>query len=144
MLNDRIRAAAANARALLVDVGASAGVLAADPANYFNCNHLSEQGNTIVDNQKGGGSGGSATFIEDSQLQGGDGIALAITNGYGLDGAVLDAFSYTSVSGGAATALDPARMNPDDNDDPANWCPAVDVYGSGDRGTPKEANRACL
>lgn len=49
-LNERIRLATANRGALLADVGASAGVLAADPANYFNCNHLSEQGNTIVAN----------------------------------------------------------------------------------------------
>ncbi len=49
-LNERIRLATAHRGALLVDVGASAGVLAADPANYFNCNHLSEQGNTIVAN----------------------------------------------------------------------------------------------
>lgn len=50
LLNDRIRAAAASSRGLLVDVAASAGVISADPDNYFNCNHLSESGNTIVAN----------------------------------------------------------------------------------------------
>ena len=33
-----------------MDVAASAGVISADPDNYFNCNHLSESGNTIVAN----------------------------------------------------------------------------------------------
>jgi len=48
MLNDRIRQAAANEGAVLVDVAAQAAALQADPANYFNCNHLSDRGNEIV------------------------------------------------------------------------------------------------
>jgi lysophospholipase L1-like esterase len=49
-LNERIRAAAANQGAVLVDVAAADDILRQNPANYFDCNHLSEQGNTIVAN----------------------------------------------------------------------------------------------
>jgi len=49
-LNERIRAAATNQGAVLVDVAAADDTLRQDQANYFNCNHLSEQGNTIVAN----------------------------------------------------------------------------------------------
>ena len=48
LLNDRIRLAAGSAGAVLVDVAARADEIAADPANYTNCNHLSSQGNQIV------------------------------------------------------------------------------------------------
>jgi hypothetical protein len=48
LLNERIRQAAANAGAVLVDVGAQAETIVADPANYTDCNHLSEKGNQIV------------------------------------------------------------------------------------------------
>ncbi len=55
MLNERIRQAVVNRRAaapdspvVLVDVETLDGTLRADPDNYFNCNHLSEQGNEIV------------------------------------------------------------------------------------------------
>ena len=47
-LNDRIRLAAANQGATLVDVAAADGPLRADSANYFNCNHLGASGNEIV------------------------------------------------------------------------------------------------
>ncbi len=47
-LNERIRTAAANQDAALVDVAAADDLLRQDPANYFDCNHLSEQGNAIV------------------------------------------------------------------------------------------------
>ncbi len=47
-LNERIREAVADRGAILVDVGAEDEVIRADQANYFNCNHLSEQGNEIV------------------------------------------------------------------------------------------------
>jgi len=42
-------------------------------------------GNTTVENQTVGGSGDSTTFITNSHLQGGGGIAFSITNGYGFD-----------------------------------------------------------
>jgi len=47
-LNESIRTAAANQNAVLVDVAAADEVLRQDQANYFDCNHLSEQGNGIV------------------------------------------------------------------------------------------------
>ena len=50
LLNERIRHAADNAGARLVEVGAQAEILAADLANYFDCNHLSEKGNRAVAN----------------------------------------------------------------------------------------------
>jgi len=49
-LNERIRAAAANQGAVLVDVAAADDILRQDRANYFDCDHLSEQGNAIVAN----------------------------------------------------------------------------------------------
>jgi hypothetical protein len=48
MLNDRIRTAASNQGAVLVDVASKDSELRSDPANYHNCNHLSAQGNEIV------------------------------------------------------------------------------------------------
>ncbi|NOX59068.1 MAG: SGNH/GDSL hydrolase family protein [Planctomycetes bacterium] len=47
-LNDRIRLAAENAGAVLVDIEASGDELTADANNYFDCNHLSEAGNEIA------------------------------------------------------------------------------------------------
>jgi hypothetical protein len=62
----------------------------------------------------------------------------------GLGGVVLDQVDYTSVSDGASTSLSPDHLNPTDNDDPLNWCPGVDAYGTnGDFGTPRAANPAC-
>jgi lysophospholipase L1-like esterase len=49
-LNERIRAAAANQGAVLVDVAAADDILRQDQANYFDCDHLSEKGNGIVAN----------------------------------------------------------------------------------------------
>lgn len=48
LLNERIRNAAATARATLLDVADQGDTIAADRANYFNCNHLSSEGNAIV------------------------------------------------------------------------------------------------
>lgn len=47
-LNERIRAAAANQGAFLVDVAAEDDVIRGNADNYFDCNHLSEEGNAIV------------------------------------------------------------------------------------------------
>jgi len=47
-LNERIRNAVAAQGAILVDVAMLDDVIRPDPQNYFNCNHLSEQGNEIV------------------------------------------------------------------------------------------------
>ncbi len=48
LLNDRIRMAAMNTGAILVDIAAVDEALRATASNYFNCNHLSEAGNTIA------------------------------------------------------------------------------------------------
>lgn len=48
-LNDRIRAAAENQEAILVDVAVD-DALRQDPANYADCDHLSEKGNAVVAN----------------------------------------------------------------------------------------------
>ena len=45
LLNDRLRQAAANTGATLIDVAAIGNELTGDSVNYFNCNHLSEIGN---------------------------------------------------------------------------------------------------
>jgi lysophospholipase L1-like esterase len=47
-LNERMRQAAANQGAILVDISAAAESIRADPRNYVDCNHLSERGNRIV------------------------------------------------------------------------------------------------
>lgn len=47
-LNERIRQAAANQGAILIDVASLSDELRADVSNYFDCNHLSEQGNERV------------------------------------------------------------------------------------------------
>jgi len=47
-LNEHIRQAAQNQNATLVDVATLTQTLQADPNNYHDCNHLSEQGNRIV------------------------------------------------------------------------------------------------
>lgn len=59
------------------------------------------------------------------------------------EGELVDAITYTSTSDGAASSLDPAFATADGNDDPNGWCPAVDAYGQGDRGTPGTGNPAC-
>ncbi len=48
MLNARVVQAVANQNASLVDIAARNAELQADRANYFDCNHLSEQGNDIA------------------------------------------------------------------------------------------------
>lgn len=47
-LNERIRAAVAARGSILVDVAAEDELLRASRENYFNCNHLSEQGNALA------------------------------------------------------------------------------------------------
>ncbi|MBL6974554.1 MAG: lamin tail domain-containing protein [Deltaproteobacteria bacterium] len=60
-----------------------------------------------------------------------------------VGGVVLDQIAYKSTAEGKSTALDPANADPAQNDDPENWCPGVDGYGSGDLGTPGDANPVC-
>jgi lysophospholipase L1-like esterase len=47
-LNERILTAVNNRNGILVEVATRSEELRADPANYFDCNHLSEQGNEIA------------------------------------------------------------------------------------------------
>jgi lysophospholipase L1-like esterase len=48
MLNERIRKAAREGGAVLVDIAALGASLTADPGNYHDCNHLSSQGHALV------------------------------------------------------------------------------------------------
>ena len=48
LLCERIRQAARDGGAVLVDVAAAGDLLASDPVHYYDCNHLSAQGNEIV------------------------------------------------------------------------------------------------
>ena len=74
-------------------------------------------------------------------------FSLVDTNGaiQILDGAtVLDAVSWTSVTPGVATQLDPAHLTAADNDIAASFCKATAPYGDGTNlGTPMAANAPC-
>lgn len=48
LLNERIRRAAADTGATLVDIATLDAELQAESANYFDCNHLSAEGNALV------------------------------------------------------------------------------------------------
>jgi len=48
LMNERIRNVATTYGATVVDVSTLGTTLQADPDNYFDCNHLTEQGNAIV------------------------------------------------------------------------------------------------
>jgi lamin tail-like protein len=61
----------------------------------------------------------------------------------GIDDSVLDQITWESTAAGRATSLDPASQTTILNDDLLNWCPAVDVYGDGDYGTPGTINPDC-
>lgn len=62
LLNERIRLAATNKGATLVDIASADATIRGDGANFLNCNHLGEKGNAIVaqlfaqalDNKAGG------------------------------------------------------------------------------------------
>ena len=48
LLNERIRQAAVNKGAIVVDIASVDDVLHADDSNFLNCNHLSDKGNGVV------------------------------------------------------------------------------------------------
>lgn len=48
LLNERIRQAAVNKGAIVVDIASADDLLQSDDSNFVNCNHLSEKGNEIV------------------------------------------------------------------------------------------------
>ncbi len=64
-----------------------------------------------------------------------------------LGGQELDRVAYDSVGWptgpGVAMSLDIDLYDTAFNDDPDNWCEALDVYGDGDLGTPGGANPSC-
>ena len=56
---------------------------------------------------------------------------------------LLDVITWPSVTSGVSSQVKPANLNPTDNDNPANYCPATAPYGDlTNKGTPKAAN-AC-
>ena len=65
--------------------------------------------------------------------------SLSVANG----GAVIDSISWTSSSTGASSQLDPLKMTAEANDGSDAFCPATQVYGAGDKGTPGAANASC-
>ena len=64
----------------------------------------------------------------------------------GIGEQVLDQVTWTSVADGASTALDPAQLDPEANDDEANWITCGAAYGDeelGNTGTPGASNDEC-
>jgi hypothetical protein len=62
------------------------------------------------------------------------------------DGLVIDEVAYdgTWFTPGAATGLDPARLDADNNDDETMWCDQVTPFGTGNEfGTPGAQNDPC-
>ena len=60
-----------------------------------------------------------------------------------FDGLVIDESSYAAFSNGVSLSLDPDFLTATGNDNAANWCNAINPYGSGDLGTPGTANPEC-
>lgn len=65
------------------------------------------------------------------------------------DGTAIDSVTYDDVAwpatSGRALSLSPEAETATDNDDPANWCDAVDTFGGADvdYGTPGSPNPSC-
>jgi hypothetical protein len=77
-------------------------------------------------------------------------LALDGTTGHlalRANGAVIDSVSWDPSFphvAGRAMALDPAASDAAANDYASAWCVATTRYGTGDRGTPGDANPACM
>jgi hypothetical protein len=71
------------------------------------------------------------------RLDAADGIELL------LDGMSIDRVRYSAAPPGAALSLDPNVHDAAANDIEANWCPAPEPFGDGDRGSPGLPNPAC-
>ncbi len=56
---------------------------------------------------------------------------------------VIDSVTWTHSTNGASRQLDPAHIDPQQNDDEANFCDGTEPYGLGDLGTPAADNLAC-
>jgi hypothetical protein len=61
----------------------------------------------------------------------------------GVGTTVLDSIAWSSSQAGTSRNLDPDYFDILLNDNIDYWCPGVDVYGDGDRGTPGAANQQC-
>lgn len=61
-----------------------------------------------------------------------------------VNGAVIDAVSWTTATSGSSLALDPDLEDPVANDQPSNFCNGVAMYGTGGNGTPGAANPQCV
>ena len=59
------------------------------------------------------------------------------------DGKILDEVHYTKTIDGTAWSLDPDALTAIGNDDPINWCPAINPFAEGDLGSPGESNPQC-
>lgn len=75
-------------------------------------------------------------------------FTFGLTNSGGTLGlrvadAGIDEIRYGPAQLGVAAQLNPARLDAVSNDEPASFCPATQVYGAGDKGTPGAANSAC-
>ncbi len=85
---------------------------------------------------RGSGGPGSMALGND-----GDEVVLSRPDGLTIDEVVYDGSWFTS---GAATGLDPARLDSDNNDDETMWCDQVTPFGtSNEYGTPGVANDPC-
>jgi hypothetical protein len=56
---------------------------------------------------------------------------------------LIDEVTWDGSTAGAARNLDPAQLDPVDNNDATAWCPATASYGAGDKGSPGAANETC-
>lgn len=59
------------------------------------------------------------------------------------DGQILDEIHYTKAKDGVAWSLDPDALSTALNDDPVNFCDAINPFAGGDLGSPGEANPQC-
>ena len=68
---------------------------------------------------------------------------LSVTKGFGfIDIVTIGPAGITSPAG-QSVSLDPDHFSSVDNGLKANWCPGVDVFGDGDKGTPGQMNPQC-
>ncbi|GMV40003.1 MAG: hypothetical protein AMXMBFR64_17190 [Myxococcales bacterium] len=78
-----------------------------------------------------------------------EGVTLGDSEGtlaLSVGGVLIDQVEWWAgwpLASGAALSLDVASYDAVANDDPASWCLATQVYGTGDRGTPGLANDQC-
>jgi hypothetical protein len=95
------------------------------------------------DSAANGGVSVDYAYSIDAVKLGNEGDTLTLS----ADGEALDTFTWDAtvftVAEGSALQLSSGVNDPDSNDSPAAWCLATAAYGSGDLGSPGDANRAC-